>query len=167
MADDFILEGARQNGSNKGVVLSATYIGDDAQGRPIVALNLSGTIAGGALATKQDTQITAEQAILAKIIAAPATEAKQDTGNTALAAVQTATEKVIPATLAEAVTASDSTMLTATRALFVGTGGDVAVTMAGGGDVTFTNVPNGTLLPISVTKVLATGTDGADIVALR
>lgn len=33
---------------------------------------------GAATSAKQDTQITAEQAILAKIIAAPATEAKQD-----------------------------------------------------------------------------------------
>ncbi len=39
---------------------------------------------GGATEAKQDTQITAEQAILAKIIAAPATEARQDTVITAL-----------------------------------------------------------------------------------
>lgn len=96
-----------------------------------------------------------------------ATSAKQDTLITALQATQAAAEKVIPATLAVAVTPSDATVLSATRALFVGTGGDVAVTMAGGGDVTFTNVPDGTTLPISVTKVLATGTTASDIVAMR
>lgn len=39
--------------------------------------------AGAATSAKQDTQITAEQAILAKLLAAPATEAKQDTQITA------------------------------------------------------------------------------------
>lgn len=68
---------------------------------------LGGTVplpAGAATAAKQDTQITAEQAILAKLTAdpatqttlaailaklltAPATEAKQDTGNTSLASI--------------------------------------------------------------------------------
>lgn len=47
-----------------------------------------GGTAGGATAAKQDMQITAEQAILAKIIAAPATEAKQDTQITAEQAIQ-------------------------------------------------------------------------------
>ena len=49
-------------------------------------LNVNATVtaaAGSATEAKQDTQITAEQAILAKIIAAPATEAKQDTQITA------------------------------------------------------------------------------------
>lgn len=44
-------------------------------------------ISGFATSAKQDTQITAEQAILAKLIAAPATEAKQDTGNTSLSSI--------------------------------------------------------------------------------
>lgn len=72
-----------------------------------------------------------------------------------------------PATQAVAVTPSDATVLTTTRALWVGTGGDVAVTMLSGDAVTFANVPSGSLLPIRVTKVLATGTVTADdIVAL-
>ncbi len=47
-----------------------------------------------ATSAKQDTQITAEQAILAKIIAAPATEAKQDTGNISLASIKTNTDNL-------------------------------------------------------------------------
>lgn len=45
------------------------------------------TVSGVATAANQATQITAEQAILAKLLAAPATEAKQDTGNTSLASI--------------------------------------------------------------------------------
>lgn len=65
MADNFIIPGARQNGSNKGVVFAATDIGTDAQGRTILALSTAAPV-GGATEAKQDTQITAEQAILAK-----------------------------------------------------------------------------------------------------
>ncbi len=46
----------------------------------------------------------------------------------------------------------------ATRALYVGTGGDVAVRMLDGSVVTLANVPNGTMLPLRVDRVLATGT---------
>ncbi len=54
------------------------------------SINVAGSVpTGGATAANQTTQITAEQAILAKIIAAPATEAKQDTGNTSLASIAT------------------------------------------------------------------------------
>lgn len=43
------------------------------------------------------------------------------------------------------------------RALYVGTGGDVAVVTAAGDTVTFINVPDGAILPVRVTQVLATG----------
>jgi hypothetical protein len=71
-----------------------------------------------------------------------------------------------PAANAVAVTKSDSTVLTTTRALYIGGTGDVAVTMAGGGNVTFSAVPVGTLLPLRVTKVLSTGTTATLILAL-
>ena len=68
------------------------------------------------------------------------------------------------ATEAENVTKSDSTILKSV-ALYVGTSGDLTVTMAGGTDVVFKNVPDGTFLPIAVTKVKA-ATTAADIIAL-
>lgn len=72
-----------------------------------------------------------------------------------------------PATSAVAVTKSDSTILTQTsRALYVGSTGDVAVTMEGGDTVTFATVPAGAILPIRVTQVLSTGTSASNIVAL-
>lgn len=65
------------------------------------------------------------------------------------------------------VTASDSTVLPTTRALLVGTGGDVAVIFAyDGSAVTLKNIPSGTVLPVQVTKVMLTNTTATDIVAL-
>ena len=70
-----------------------------------------------------------------------------------------------PAKYGQAVTPSDSTTLTPTRALYVGGTGDVAVVMADGVTLTFTAVPVG-ILPVQVVKVLATGTTATNIVAL-
>lgn len=67
---------------------------------------------------------------------------------------------------AEIVTPSNSTTLAITRALFIGTSGDVAVTMADGQTVTFVSVASGAVLPVQVEKVLATGTTASDILAL-
>jgi len=72
-----------------------------------------------------------------------------------------------PATAGVAVTPHDSNALSQTsRAIYVGTAGDVTVTMADGNDVAFANVPAGTMLPIRCTHVKSTGTDASDIVAL-
>lgn len=54
------------------------------------------------------------------------------------------------------------------KAIYVGTGGDLTVV---GGDnsttpTTFKNVPSGTLLQISATKIMATGTTAGNIVVL-
>jgi hypothetical protein len=49
------------------------------------------------------------------------------------------------------------------RALYVGTGGDLAVRMVGGETVTLVGVPAGTLLPLRVVRVLASGTSAGDI----
>ena len=71
-----------------------------------------------------------------------------------------------PAEYAAAVTKSDSTVLKATRYLYVGTTGNLTVTMAGdGADVVLSNVPAGAILPIRVVKVKA-ATTASDIVAL-
>ncbi len=72
-----------------------------------------------------------------------------------------------PADNAVAVTPSDSTDLAFTsRALYVGGAGNIVVTMAGGGDVTFTAVPAGSILPVRVTRVKATSTTATAIVNL-
>ena len=73
-----------------------------------------------------------------------------------------------PAEYAAAVTKSDATVLSPVpRALYIGVGGDVVVTMAAdGSDVTFANVPTGTKLPVRVSKVKSTGTTASSIVAL-
>ncbi len=72
-----------------------------------------------------------------------------------------------PADNASAVTPSDSTDLAYTsRALYVGGAGNLVVTMVGGGDVTFTAVPAGSILPIRVSRVKATSTTATSIVNL-
>lgn len=64
------------------------------------------------------------------------------------------------------VTPNDSTDLTAmTRAVYVGTGGNLAVVMAGGQTVTLPSIPNGALLPICVSRIRATSTTASGIVA--
>lgn len=70
---------------------------------------------------------------------------------------------------AVAVTPNDSTPLAVTsRGVYVGTGGNLKVTMADGGTpLTFTGVPTGTLLEISVSLIWATGTTASNIVSLR
>lgn len=51
------------------------------------------------------------------------------------------------------------------RALWVGTGGDLAITLASG-DVILKSVPDGTLLPVKPSRVLSAGTTASNIVAL-
>lgn len=63
-----------------------------------------------------------------------------------------------PASNAASVTPGSSALSFTTRGLYVGGAGDVAVTMAGGGNVTFTAVSAGSTLPIRVTHVLAAST---------
>ena len=53
-----------------------------------------------------------------------------------------------------------------TRALYVGGSGDVAVTMRGGETVSFAAVSAGTLLPVRVSRVLASGTTATGILGL-
>lgn len=66
---------------------------------------------------------------------------------------------------AEVVTLSDTVEIPVTRALYVGVGGDIAVTMADGQVVTFVGVPTGVVLPIQVSKVMA-ATVATSILAL-
>jgi hypothetical protein len=65
-----------------------------------------------------------------------------------------------------AVVKSDATVFPVCRALYVGTTGDVAVTMADGQtSLVFTAVANG-VFPVQVVQVLSTGTSASNIVAL-
>ena len=53
-----------------------------------------------------------------------------------------------------------------TRALYVGGAGDLAVRMADGTRARLRRVPAGTLLPVRVARVLATGTSATRVVGL-
>ncbi|MBI1619221.1 spike base protein, RCAP_Rcc01079 family [Aquamicrobium zhengzhouense] len=60
-----------------------------------------------------------------------------------------------PANEGFAITPSDSSDLQqVTRALYVGEGGDLAVEMRDGASLTFKDVPQGSILPLRVRKVL-------------
>jgi len=59
------------------------------------------------------------------------------------------------------IAATSDTLVYTPGILYVGTGGNVAVQTADGCNLIFTNVPDGTLLPVSVRMILTTGTVGA------
>lgn len=61
----------------------------------------------------------------------------------------------------------DADLAFRTRAVWVGGAGDLAVRWPDGTDTTFVAVPAGTLIPIRVDRILDTGTDATNIVALR
>ena len=48
----------------------------------------------------------------------------------------------------------------------MGAAGDVAVRMAGGGLVTFANLQAGSLVPLRIVRVMATGTTASALVGL-
>lgn len=74
---------------------------------------------------------------------------------------------IYTATRAVSVSPSDSTMLEAgIRALYIGGDGNVNVTMSNGGDALFVGLLAGMILPVQVTKVLATSTTATNILAL-
>lgn len=67
---------------------------------------------------------------------------------------------------AAAITTSDTANNVA-QAIYIGGAGNLAVITSGGDTVTFTNLPAGAIFPVSVTKVLATGTTATGLVGLR
>lgn len=72
-----------------------------------------------------------------------------------------------PASHGATLVPSDSTMLTrSTRAIFVGTAGDLAVRLVSGDEVVLTNAIAGMVYPLRVTHVLATGTTASGLVGL-
>jgi hypothetical protein len=52
-------------------------------------------------------------------------------------------------------------------ALYVGTGGTVVIKDAKGTTITFTNVPNGSILPVACSQVRSTSTTASGFVGLR
>jgi len=75
---------------------------------------------------------------------------------------------VIVATRHAAVTKSDVTVFDSPQAIYVGTGGDIALRLIGDSTtVTYVNVADGTFLPVLADKVLSTGTTASDIVRME
>lgn len=64
------------------------------------------------------------------------------------------------------VSGGDQDMPTSCRAIYVGGAGNLAVTMNGGGNVTYTGLQAGSVLPIGVSVVLQGGTTATGLVAL-
>lgn len=52
------------------------------------------------------------------------------------------------------------------RAVYVGGTGDASVITVGGDTVTFVGLPTGSILPVRVIRVNATGTTASDLVAI-
>lgn len=72
-----------------------------------------------------------------------------------------------PATNGFAITPADGADLSATtRAIYVGGTGALAVTLSSGNDVSFAGLPAGTLLPVRIRRVKATGTTATALVGL-
>lgn len=76
-------------------------------------------------------------------------------------------EQDSPAVGGFAIVPSDATSFArATRAIYVGTGGDVAVVMYDGTVVTLVGVPSGSFLPVRALRVNDASTDAEDMVGL-
>ena len=72
-----------------------------------------------------------------------------------------------PAREAFAISPDDSAELDyVTRAIYVGGGGDLEVVMLGGTQVTFQNLPAGTVLPCSIRQVRAQNTSATALIGL-
>jgi hypothetical protein len=70
-----------------------------------------------------------------------------------------------PAQHAAAIVPSDSTTITTTRSVHLGTAGNLRVTMSGGEVVTYYNLAAG-WHPLSVSRIWSTGTTASLIVAV-
>lgn len=72
-----------------------------------------------------------------------------------------------PAGNALVITPADSDLASITRSIYVGGTGDLAVTMAGGGNIViFPSVPAGAILPIRASQIRSTATTATLIVAM-
>lgn len=72
-----------------------------------------------------------------------------------------------PAQEGESVTPSDSQSLArVSRAIYVGTGGDLRLRLVSGSEITLANAQPGALYPVRAAQILATGTTAGGLVAL-
>jgi hypothetical protein len=72
-----------------------------------------------------------------------------------------------PAQHGFAITPADGTDLPSeTRGLWVGASGDLVLVLASGDEVTIAGVPGGTLLPLRIRRIRATGTGASQLVGL-
>lgn len=72
-----------------------------------------------------------------------------------------------PWSWAFAITPNDSTNLASVpREIYVGVGGNIALTFVNGGTVTLVNVADGTRLPYRASRVFATGTTATNLIAI-
>lgn len=84
-----------------------------------------------------------------------------------MSAPYTSADATVAAMRAADISPSDATVYgQPTRSIYVGGAGSVRVDMVRGGTVTFSNVPAGTVLPIQVLRVYATGTSATAMIAL-
>lgn len=84
----------------------------------------------------------------------------------ALPAGFTASDTIVNYSLAVVITASDTVNLPAMcRAIYVGVTGDITAIMSNGDSVLFKAVPVG-IFPIRATRIMATGTGAASLIAL-
>lgn len=67
---------------------------------------------------------------------------------------------------AVAITPADSNLSHPVRSLYIGGTGDLKVTTVNGQAVTFKGIVAGSILPVSVKQVWATGTTATDIIGL-
>ncbi|MEN1729402.1 MAG: hypothetical protein AAGJ52_13280 [Pseudomonadota bacterium] len=72
-----------------------------------------------------------------------------------------------PAETLEEISPNDASDLAhVTRALYIGTGGNLRVTAKGGATVTIPNLPSGSVLPIRVSRVHETATTASGLIGL-
>ena len=67
---------------------------------------------------------------------------------------------------AGAITPSDTSNLPTPSVVYVGTSGNVAVTTPQGDEVTFVNIASGSVIPVQVLQVRATGTTATNLVRI-
>lgn len=76
-------------------------------------------------------------------------------------------DEAAPAKTFPTVTPDDDVSYSGVRAVFVGTGGNIALVDVDGNTSTFKNVSSGDILPVAAVKVMATNTTAQDIILLK